>query len=93
MLVIVMLWNGNTLIGNNEGWLKTMTTFRMKNVLVNKVINSIDNMYVTKNYRYVWNSEKQLMKRINIECVGRTSYLNPENWEVCEISKAFKEVK
>lgn len=74
-----------------KGWLKTMTTFRMKNVLVNKVINSIDNMYDTKNYRYVWNSEKQLMKRINIECVGRTSYLNPENWEVCEISKAFKE--
>lgn len=70
-----------------------MTTIRMKNVLVNKVINSNDNMYDTKNYRYVWNPEKQLMKRINIVCVGRTFYLNPENWEVCEISKAFKEVR
>lgn len=74
-----------------KGWLKTMTTIKMKNVLVNKVINSNDNMYDTKNYRYVWNPEKQLIKRINIECVGRTSYLNPENWELCEISKAFKE--
>lgn len=70
-----------------------MTTIKMKNELVNKVINSKDNMYDTINYRYVWNPEKHLMKRINIECIGRTSYLDPENWEVCEISKAFKEVK
>ena len=70
-----------------------MTIIKMKNELVNKVINSKDNMYDTKNYRYVWNPEKQLMKRINIECVGRTSYLNPENWEVCEISKEYKQVK
>lgn len=73
-----------------KGWLNKMTTIKMKNELVNKVINSIDNMYDTKNYRYVWNPEKRVMKRINIECVGRTSYLNPVNWEVCEISKAFK---
>lgn len=70
-----------------------MTTIRMKNGLVNKVINSKDNMYDTKNYRYVWNPEKQVMKRINIECIGRISYLNSENWELCEISKAFKEVR
>ena len=76
-----------------KGWLKIMTTFKMKNDLVNKVINSIDNMYDTKNYRYVWNPEKQVMKRISIECVGRTSYLDSENWEVCEISKVFKEVR
>ena len=70
-----------------------MTTNKMKNDLVNKVINSNDNMYDTKNFRYVWNPEKKVMKRINIECIGRTSYLNPENWEVCEISKEFKEVR
>lgn len=35
-----------------------MTTIKMKNELVNKVINSIDNMYDTRNYRYVWNPEK-----------------------------------
>lgn len=70
-----------------------MTIIKMKNELANKVINSTDNKYDTKNYRYVWNLEKQVMKRISIECIGRTSYLNPENWEVCEISKAFKEVK
>ena len=70
-----------------------MTIHKMKNELVNKVINSIDNMYDTKNFRYVWNPEKKVMKRIIIECVGRTAYLDPENWEVCEISKEFKEVK
>ena len=70
-----------------------MTINKMKNELVNKVINSIDNMYDTKNFRYVWNPEKHVMKRIGIECIGRTSYLDPENWEVCEISKTFKEVK
>lgn len=70
-----------------------MTTIKIKNELVNKVINSKDNMYDTRNYRYVWNPEKQVMKRISIECVGRTSYLDFENWEVCEISKVFKEVR
>lgn len=70
-----------------------MTSIKMKNELVNKVINSKDNMYDTRNYRYVWNPEKKVMKRINIESVGRTSYLDPENWEVCEISREFKEVK
>ena len=70
-----------------------MTTNKMKNELVIKVINSIDNTYDSKNYRYVWNPEKRIMKRISIECIGRTSYLDPENWELCEISKAFKEIK
>lgn len=69
-----------------------MTTIKMKNELVIKVINSNDGMYDTKNYRYVWNPEKQIMKRINIECVGRTSYLDTENWEVCEIGKSFKHI-
>lgn len=38
-----------------------MTIIKMKNELANKVINSTDNKYDTKNYRYVWNLEKQVM--------------------------------
>ena len=65
----------------------------LKNALVEKIISSPDQMYDTKNYRYVWNPETRCIYRIAIECVGRTSYLDSDNWELCVISKKFKVVK
>lgn len=57
----------------------------MTKAFENRVLN--ENIVDTRNYRYIaveaYDEEGyyRIIKRIDIECVGWTSYLDEENWE------------